>query len=1207
MRTLRLVIPAIFFSVSVYSQSTTTGFSGVEFIENKNQWDKNVLYKADISGGAVFLEKNCLTFSFKDVKAIDKIDAFKHLPPKNRTELKPGDYIINCHAYKIIFLNSSAEVTIKADNKCDGFYNFFLGNDMSKWASGVYSYRQVVYSGLYDKTDLKIYENASHLKYDIILHPGADAANIKLVYDGADQVLMNDNNLVIKTSVNEITELRPEAYQLIDGKKIDVPCSYVLHDTILSFAFPSGYEKTADLIIDPTLVFSTYSGSSADNWGFTATYDTSGCVYSGGIAFGTGYPVSTGVFQINFAGGDPMSYSGGCDAAIIKYNPTGTQRLWASYLGGSGEDLPHSMIVNNNNQLVIYGTTGSSDFPVTPGAYDQTFNGGTSVGYDAGSLQFTQGIDIFVSKISSDGTQLLASTYVGGSANDGLNDPSILSYNYGDGARGEIMVDNNNNVYVVSTTNSTNFPVTATAFQTSPGGGGQDGVVFKMNTNLSNMIWSSYIGGSGADAVYGIVLDANNNLFITGGTSSTNFPTTAGTLHPSYIGGQSDGFITEINSTGSAIIRSTYYGSDAYDQSYNIAIGNGGKIYVYGQTAKTGNAFIYNATWATPGGGQFISKIEPTLSTLIWSTAFGTGMGGPDISPNAFCVDNCQHIYMSGWGGYLNGFGGTTGLPISSNAFQNTTDGNDFYFLVIDDNASSMVYGSYFGGSTSADHVDGGTSRFDSRGVIYNAVCAGCGGYSDFPVTPGVWSPSNGSWNCNNAVIKYDFQLTGVNAVANAAPSDTGCVPFTVNFVNTSNGAEYFWDFDDGTTSTLNAPSHTFTSSGSYHVMFVAIDSAKCNIADTIYLQIEVLSNPVVDLGNDTMICSGATFVLDAGNLGSDFLWSTGASTQTITVSDSGTYWVEVDNGICSAYDTIHVTFAALFVYTHDTTICEGTDITLDAGASGNNFLWSTGATTQTIVVDTSGSYWVSFMMGSCPVVDTINVFIQPLQVVDLGNDTLFCQSVSATLDAGNPGSTYLWSTGENTQTINIDTTGTFWVIVSNAYCSASDTIKIFAVYPPDLGPDAKMCDKDYVTLDAGTTHGDIFWSTGETTQTIHVSETGTYWVQVVSPDCIVSDTIKVEKGGSFTVFFPNTFTPDNDGLNDVFTGVGEEITYYNLTIFTRWGQEIFHTTDPGTAWDGTFEGRKVQQDVYVWMADFQTSCTGLHVQHKIGRILVLR
>jgi len=901
------------FAGQLYAQTTLQHTNSVEFIENKDQWEPNVLYKADINSGAVFLERNCFTYVFKDVAAMNKISEFKHVAKDKRPKLTADDYIIKHHAYKVKFVEASKDVKVKGDKPYEGYYNFFIGDDKSKWASRVHSYNKVAYTGLYTKTDMNIYESDSQLKYDLILHQGANAGNIRLLYDGVDTIYISNNNLIVKTSVNEVTELSPVAYQMINGRKIKVSCKFKLTGNELSFIFPDGYDESGELVIDPTLIFSTYSGSTADNWGFTATYDTAGCAYSGGIAFGTGYPVSTGAYQVNFAGGDLGGYLTGCDIAIIKYNPIGTQRLWATYLGGSKNDLPHSMIVNNLNELVIYGTTGSSDFPVTTGSYDGSFNGGSYVAYDQSSLVFSQGIDIFVSKLSFDGTQLLASTYLGGTGNDGLNYPSVLSFNYGDGARGEIMTDASNNVYIVSTTNSTDFPTTSGVFQSTPGGGGQDGVVVKLDPDLTSLLWSSYLGGSNADAVYGIVLDNSNNVYVTGGTASGDFPTTSGTLQTSYQGGSSDGFITEISSNGSSILKSTFYGSDAYDQSYLIEKGPTGKIYVYGQTSKTGNAFITNATWATPGGGQFVSKLEPDLSSVIWSTAFGTGNGGPDISPDAFLVDNCNYIYMSGWGGLgINGFGGTYGLPITSDAYQMTTDGNDFYFLVIDDNASSMIYGSYFGSPSAYEHVDGGTSRYDRKGIIYQGVCGGCGGYSNFPTTVGAWSQTNNSSNCNNAIIKYDFQLTGVVVQAAIAPTDSGCVPFTVNFTSTCNVPNFVWNFDDPTsgtnnTSTLQNPTHTYNIPGIYHVTFIGTDSTKCNIADTATVAVSAFLVPTVNLGPDTIICPGTSISLNAGNPGMSYLWSTGANTQSIIVADSGYYWVNVSAGMCNRADSVIV------------------------------------------------------------------------------------------------------------------------------------------------------------------------------------------------------------------------------------------------------------------------------------------------------------
>ena len=246
-------------------------------------------------------------------------------------------------------------------------------------------------------------------------------------------------------------------------------------------------------------------------------------------------------------------------------------------------------------------------------------------------------------------------------------------------------------------------------------------------------------------------------------------------------------------------------------------------------------------------------------------------------------------------------------------------------------------------------------------------------------------------------------------------------------------------------------------------------------------------------------------------------------------------------------------------------------------------------------------------LIENCPVRDSIDVTFYPQPVPDLGNDTTFCEHVDITLDAKNPGCTYLWSTGETTQTLHTDTIGTYWVDVSNGYCSATDSITIHAIYAPSLGIDTTLCDEGLYILNAGSNGASFLWSTGETSQSIIVNQPGTYWVQVFNAYCLTSDTVVIKRGGSYSVYFPNTFTPDNDGLNDVFTGLGEDIKFYELRIFTRWGQMIFETTDPTMGWNGKYEGKLVSQDIYVWMADYKTSCTGRDIQHKIGHIFVFR
>ncbi|MFN7013733.1 MAG: hypothetical protein ACK4ON_05635, partial [Bacteroidia bacterium] len=201
------------------------------------------------------------------------------------------------------FLNANSQNKIIPHETLTSYSNYFLGNDQSKWASFVKSYKTINYQNFYDGIDLKIYSTTKELKYDFIVAPSKNPEQITWKYNGADKVFLKNGNLVIKTSVNEIIENKPYAYQIVDGIEKEVNCKYVLKNNVVTFIFPNGYDKNLPLIIDPVLNFSTYSGSFANNFGFTATFDSKGFLYAGGIAFGVNYPTTIGAYQINFAGG----------------------------------------------------------------------------------------------------------------------------------------------------------------------------------------------------------------------------------------------------------------------------------------------------------------------------------------------------------------------------------------------------------------------------------------------------------------------------------------------------------------------------------------------------------------------------------------------------------------------------------------------------------------------------------------------------------------------------------------------------------------------------------------------------------------------------------------------------------------------------------------------------------------------------------------
>jgi len=586
-------------------------------------------------------------------------------------------------------------------------------------------------------------------------------------------------------------------------------------------------------VIDPTLVFSSFSGSTADNWGYTATYDAQENLYGGGVVFGVGYPTTPGAFDATY--NDPTTGISRMDIGITKFSKDGTQRIYSTYIGGNKPDQPHSMMVNSLGELVIMGTTGSGNFPTTAGAYDVSFNGGPPVNSSTQSplpFNFEDGVDLFVLKLNPDGTALSASTYVGTTGNEGLN--LGISLNYGDPVRGEVVVDSQDQIYVVTSTQSSSFP----------GASGNnvsiDAVAFSLNPSLSAMRWATLLGGSNVEAGYGIKVDQNGKVFVTGSTRSTNFPGTTSGLHATARGGV-DGWIARLSAAG-ALEKATYLGTIGNDQSFFIDLDKYGAAYVFGQSLG-----IYpqtSGTWGTTSGGQFIHKLNADLDQTLFSLRFGTSNSILNLVPSAFNVDDCLNILLSGWGGVVNG-GTTSGLPVTANALRPTTDGSDFYFMVLSRNAQALSYATFFGG-TSSEHVDGGTSRFSPKGNIYQAVCAACSGQG-FPTTSGVIAETRnvtqpasfGLNTCNLAVIKIDFE-TSVTADASInfdADVDTLCEDLIVKFTNGSaNANKFIWDFGNGQTSSDFQPTVRFTK-GTYRIRLTAIDTI-CDIQDTTSLVI---------------------------------------------------------------------------------------------------------------------------------------------------------------------------------------------------------------------------------------------------------------------------------------------------------------------------------------------------------------------------------
>lgn len=892
----------------------------VRFIENKNQWPADVDFLSHIPGGQMVIGPGSFRYFFLDHKKLESLHHQSHEPDG----LSAGEEQVPGYAIFVAFEGADLSISPEAFGRSEEYYNYFLGADSEKWASGAHAYEGMIYESIYPGIDLKIHSSDRNVKYDFVVAPGGDPSLISLTYHGTEDISLENGNLYIRTPLAIVIEKRPVAWQIVNGQKAEVKCSFHLEQNTMRFVFPEGFDPCHELVIDPLLIFSTFSGSTADNWGSTATPGEHGNLYSAGVTNEGGggtFPATPGAYQVGSAG----IY----DIGILKYDSLGSKLLYATYLGGTSAESPHSLVMNQTGELLLLGTTSSANFPTSSGAYSRSFKGGTGtvhvVNYPAGS-------DIVISRLSSDGRYLLASTYFGGSQNDGINATnSLLTRNYGDQLRGDIITDAAGNVYVSSVTASEGlFPV-ASGFQSFYQGGASDALLFKMDAGLTQITWGTYLGGSAADASHTLKLDRDKNIFAAGGTASNNFPVTGGSYQTGF-GGEVDGWIAKIAPGGGSVLHATYTGTNQYNQIYFLDLNEREEIYVYGQTS--GNFPITPGVYNNPGSGQFVQKFTNELDSLIFSTVFGASRGIPDISPTAFLVNECNNLYMSGWGGRVNQESGfwnssTRGMTTTPDAFQQTTSGSDFYFIVLTDDAKERLYATFLGGTQSSTHVDGGTSRFDKGGIVYHSVCSGCRYFndanqptSDFPTTPGAWSRENGSYNCNNAAFKFDLSSLKARIVTNSAERNMRglkvvCLPEPMGFENFSTGGEIFhWDFGDG--KTLTRPdtafiTHEYKSPGQYLVTLEAIDQGTCQVVDKTSVVVDVFELESFIQDDDDM-CFGDSYQLNAGGA-ANYFWtsqdnsfSSQEPTPVVTPLDTTIYYLilQEQNG-CYRRDTVRL------------------------------------------------------------------------------------------------------------------------------------------------------------------------------------------------------------------------------------------------------------------------------------------------------------
>jgi Beta-propeller repeat len=627
-------------------------------------------------------------------------------------------------AVRMKFVGQQRNALVEGVDALPGTTNYLLGSGASN-RSNIRSYKKVRYSDIYPGINVEYRGNGRILEYDFVLKPGADPDKIRIAFSGVHGTSIDPSgDLILKTDADPIVQKKPHVYQEVDGEEKIVEAAYVIRGRDVGFRI-AGYDRTKPLVIDPELVYSTYFGGSGADTGFGIAVDPQGAVYVAGSTASPDFPIQSAA-QINNKGGSS-------DAFIFKLDPTGSQIVYSTFIGGAGTDEAHSIAVDAGGNAYITGFTQSNDFPIVNGF--QTTRGGLE--------------DAYVLKLNSSGTGIVFSTFLGGKGDD----------------RGfSIALDAANNIYVTGITSSTNFP-TANPFQRSNAGGFADGFIAKISA-AGGLIYSTYVGGRGNDNPLGIAVDANGAAYVTGWTTSINFPL-ANAFQAKFGGlsipiGTDDIFVLKLNPAGTALEYSTYIGGTGSDEATRIAVDSAGSAYVTGTTTSLNFPVVnpFQSTLAQlTGSDAFVVKLAPDGKSLIYSTYFG---GFQNESGTGIAVDASGAAYIAGF---------TTSFDLpTANEIQGFIGGDRDAFVAKFAPAGNVLVFSTFLGGTAADSATGLT--IDTAG---NAYVVGFTNSGDFNTANAVQSANAGGQdvflaklNVQDIISSSQFQVApqGASSVA---------------------------------------------------------------------------------------------------------------------------------------------------------------------------------------------------------------------------------------------------------------------------------------------------------------------------------------------------------------------------------------------------------------------------------------------------------
>jgi len=595
--------------------------------------------------------------------------------------------------------------------------------------------------GLYPGIDLVYYGSGAGMEYDFVVAPGSDPGRIRMRVGGAQKLLLNaDGDLVVRTASGNLVQHRPVIYQTVQGSRRMVDGGFAIARDQVWFRV-GRYDRSLPLTIDPQISFSSFLGDFDEDVALSVAVDNAGNTYV------AGYSTS------NDFGGDQ-------DVMVASIDPTGktlnyiAQASGSFGIGGSSDDVANGLAVDGYGSAVIVGSTTSADFPTTQNSFQPTGGGGD---YDA-----------FLMRLDPTGQNLIYATYLGGS---------------GDDEAWSVKIDATGNTYLTGDTTSNDFPATTGVYRTT-NSGATDGFIAKFD-NGGNRIWATYFGGNSDENSYAIAIDPAGNSYVTGFTDSGNFPT-QNAFQGTYRGGD-DAFVLKLNSSGTQLVYSTFLGGTGDEQGIGIALDPSLNAYVTGATSSQGFPTTSGAPVYQGGDSDmFVTKLAPDGHSLAYSTLIGShgtdqawGIA-VDVAGNAYVVGDTD----------------SDQFPVSGDAQQKSRKGGlEGTITELRPDGMGMIYSSFLGGS-SDDSVQ--AISLDAAGTVY---LVGYTSSDDFPLTSGVFQSDPGGGSADAFVVKYSFPTVGPavtsNGVVNGASFASGPVApgsivsiFGNNFANAGVNAQ---------------------------------------------------------------------------------------------------------------------------------------------------------------------------------------------------------------------------------------------------------------------------------------------------------------------------------------------------------------------------------------------------------------------------------